>query len=480
MRQAIILAIIAVFSFFSSTIIRAAGDGIVITEIMYAPEGTQSGREWFEVKNTDSVPISFSEKIGTAYRWRLIKGGSEYPISPSGDSDTLQPGEFAVVSADPAKLLETDLNGFSGMIFRSGFGSLNDIGDTLSIKDRLNEIIIYTVTYLPDWGAKKDGNSLQLVGSQWVAGLPTPGAPPSGGSSQTQQLPLSSGESVVSSQPSSLSSGNSSLSEIEKIHAFAGSDLMVVAGSNAEFSGSATGVKGEPLTNARFWWNFGNGETKEGRVVNYTFQIPGRYTVGLHVSSGEYSASDYAAVEVIPNQFSVSRVLIGETGFAVLKNDGQVTVDIGGWVLEDATGKSFIIPLRTVIGSKSEIVFANSITGILFKGPVLLRMRYPNLSLAFSWEEKVKVVANNEPPAVLTKLSESAPASIISQKSEVVPATYEDADSHESAVRPQEEKDLLGTAAVSKSIGPSSFIFFTAAVVLGLAAAAGFLLFRRG
>ncbi|MBI2121762.1 MAG: PKD domain-containing protein [Candidatus Sungbacteria bacterium] len=291
----------------------------------------------------------------------------------------------------------------------------------------------------------------------------------------------SSGENPSPVMPltSSVSGGEANFASDKKIQAYAGEDRTVVAGANMEFSGSAKGVNGEPLTNARFWWNFGNGETKEGKTINYSFLIPGRYTMGLHVSSGEYSASDYAAIEVIPNQFSVSRVLMGEAGFAVLKNEGSVAVDVGGWILEDAAGQSFIIPPRTVINSKSETAFANSITGILFKGPALLRMRYPNLSLAFSWEEKAKIEAGNELRAATDKTLALLPSPVISQKVENASGAGKNVKSEEFSARPPAPKNISETATVSKHTGFSPSIFLAAAVFLGLAAAAGFIFVRR-
>lgn len=316
----------------------------------------------------------------------------------------------------------------------------------------------------PEWSQTVAG--VQWTESQQIIISSTSGTPPS-----------SSGDNASLPPPSPIYNSGSPAYEVKRIHAFAGEDRTIVAGSNAEFSGSATGIDGKPLTNARFWWNFGNGEAKEGKTVNYAFLIPGRYTVGLHVSSGEYSASDYVIAEVVPNQFSVSGVLIGESGFVKIKNEGPVAVDIGNWILEDAAGKSFTVPLRTAIGSKSEIAFANSITGILVDGSAYLRVRYPNMSLAFVWEEKASV-AVVKMPAVSVEAPASPPFQTFAQKNETTSVINEDTKSKEAVVQHPVQENLSKTASVASGTSAPSTLFFVAAVTLGLVAAVAFMLFR--
>ena len=282
-----------------------------------------------------------------------------------------------------------------------------------------------------------------------------------------------------SSPPSSGGANTSSSSEPLKIRAFAGGDRTVVAGSNAEFSGKAAGVKGELLDNARFWWNFGNGETREGRVVNYSFSIPGHYTVGLHVSSGEYADSDYIAVDIIPNQLAVADVVMGDKGYVKLRNNGPVEVDIGGWFLEDAMGKSFTVPWRTAIGSKSEIAFANSITGILHEGSLFFRVRYPNLSPALAWEGKVLVAAAAKPSTAAAAVVEvSSSPEFVSQKNEIMPDGGGNDPERKIVEIPKNDNKSAEIAAISESKTFSAFAFFALAAALGLMAAAGFLFIR--
>jgi len=481
-----IRAIVFIFALFPLSFAYAADERLVITEIMYAPEGTQAGREWLEIRNSGSAPVSFSEKVGTAYRWRIVKGSGEYPISPFGNNDTLQPGGFAIVAADPAKLLETDLTGFSGMIIKSSFGSLNDSGETLSIKDRSNDVIVDTVTYTPEWGAKKDGNSLQLIGSQWVAAFPTPGAPNSKQSASSFQ------DSSLSSSPSSASSSPSSSTvniQAPAIKTYAGEDKTVAVGSAVSFLGSATGLDGKPLENARFWWNFGDGETAEGRSVGHIFMIPGEYTVGLHVSSGEYAASDYLKITVIPNQIAISGVVKGESGYLKIRNPSSVEIDIGGWIIEDAAGKRFSIPLKTKVGAGAEIALANSATGLFKEGLGRLTVYYPNLRRALEWsdssEKTERLAASSSQeviPTIPNKTKESKSFSSVPSSDVSTKAKNEARFSQQDNIA--EEKAAASNTAssefaqISRS-GSTSLFLFLIAFGISLMVAVGFLVVRR-
>lgn len=168
------------------------------------------------------------------------------------------------------------------------------------------------------------------------------------------------------------------------IRADAGEDKTAAAGSNVEFLGMAYGVEGEPMEQARFWWNFGDGDAKEGRAVSHIFQVPGTYTAGLHISSGSYAASDYATVRVVPNQLKISRVISGERGFIQLANPGETEIDLGGWILEWGA-KQFALPPRTKIAKGSEIAFPNSLTGLDGAPGAVLSIRYPNSAFALQY-----------------------------------------------------------------------------------------------
>lgn len=203
------------------------------------------------------------------------------------------------------------------------------------------------------------------------------------GVSASSNTPVPAALPPPPSPPPLPSGGSSSVN----INVDAGPDQTVPAGSTAGFNGSAVGLKKEPLENGRFWWNFGDGETQEGKFITHVFRIPGTYIVGLHMNSGEYGASDYATVHVLANQMRVVSVVEGREGYLRFLNPLPVESDIGDWVIQDATEKKFFVPSKTKVAPGAEISFSNAVTGLLQTDNALypLTVQYPNGTVAFTY-----------------------------------------------------------------------------------------------
>ena len=146
-----------------------AGTGLVITEIMYNPVGTDSTHEWIEIKNGSTGAIDLTD-------WDFFENGTNHGLTLAlGEDAILAPGEFAVIAQDAVTFREpTDFPGFSGTLFDSAF-DLSNTGETIAMKNSGGEIVD-EVTYSSSTGADNDGDSLQLTTVGWIAALPTPGA----------------------------------------------------------------------------------------------------------------------------------------------------------------------------------------------------------------------------------------------------------------------------------------------------------------
>ena len=148
---------------------------------------------------------------------------------------------------------------------------------------------------------------------------------------------------------------------------------MILAGAVAAFRGMAFGFDGEPLTGARYLWNFGDGAVQEGKNLTHIFHFPGTYRVNLLVSSGEYAGSDWLTVRVVPPEIYVSEVRPGKEGFVELFNASPDTLDIGGLSLTDEKKNTFRVPLLTSIAKESPLVFSNVITALDPEKSLVLR-----------------------------------------------------------------------------------------------------------
>ncbi len=456
--------LVIILSFFIPLFVKAS---VVINEIAWMGTSVSSADEWMELKNETSSEIDLNG-------WRVEWKGGEYGVT--FDTTKCLPG--TIVPAGGYFLLErTDDNTVSNVQADCIYtGALRNEGEDLVLKDssggKVNEI-----KSAGGWqaGDNTTKETMQRQGNSWITGSSTPRAPNVG--AVLGPAPQTQPPSSVPSSPAT--QGSSGPVVIPTISAYAGEDKKAAVGSLAELVGYAKGLNGEPLESARFWWNFGDGETKEGRAVSHIFQIPGKYTVGLHVSSGTYSASDYLAIYVSPNQIAIKSVVKGEGGYIKLVNSSDAEVDLGGWIMDD--GKiSFFIPPRTKLGVQAEAAFSNKITGLLKNADTKsVIIRYSNGTTALEWHEGAKI-GSMVSPLVAVK----SPVKIIPEESgsrEIAAET-----THSSMVAQSAENELPTKSEGEEkiaSVGNSNFtggkLVFILAIVLAVISSAGFVLVRK-
>ena len=368
--------ILATFFIFSLPFFANAG--IIINEIMYDLEGADTDREWIEIFNNGSEPVDLTG-------WKFFEANTNHALTSVQGGSVIQPNGLAVIVDNSEKFL-IDWPGFSGIIFDSSF-SLSNTGETLVLKN--SEFAdIDSVSYNSDMGANGDGKSLQKSGSSWIAAIPTPGA-------QNSNLAVQPPNEPPSEELELLQTTTVVVWHVEpQIYANAGEDKTIVAGADIEFKGNALGLKKEPLDNARYLWNFGDGTIKEGQNVLHSYKYPAEYIVTLDVSSGKYSASDRAMVKVVPNKISISEAT---SEFIKLKNGSDITLDISGWFLK-GNGILFKIPKNTFINANEEIPISSSVSGInAININSEIFLLYPNGSAAFSYiTQKPKIVLSQE------------------------------------------------------------------------------------
>jgi hypothetical protein len=136
-----------------------------ITEIMYDQEGTDTNREWVEVKNSGSSTQDLS-------KWFIFTDNVKHKLVPQNES-IIPPGGYAVIVQNVSQFA-LDYPNFQGLLFDSSWTGLNNTGETISLKDStLN--IISSVTYSGIQGGNGNGHSLSLINGVWQNGIPTPG-----------------------------------------------------------------------------------------------------------------------------------------------------------------------------------------------------------------------------------------------------------------------------------------------------------------
>lgn len=449
---------------FFLTIPSFAFGALIINEIMYDLEGSDTDREWVELLNTGSTPITVKGGTGSG-SWRFNDGSgnrvlAEPPEYGGRGSLTIQPGAYLVIARDPSVFLSMHSGG-SYAVVRAAM-SLSNTGAMLSLINGVGETVS-SMTYDSSMGAAGDGNSLQRTSSGFVAAAPTPGAPYAGSAS-------THGASAHSSvQTENAPQEKKTVFEDEKtIRASAGGNRTAFAGADALFEGKGIGLQGEPLDTARFVWTFGNGDRREGRALWYHFPYPGTYVVVLDVISGKYSASDRITVSVVPAELSIASAT---AEYIELANNGSVEIDVGGWMLM-ARGEYFTFPPHTIVLPKQAVLISNARTNLRPTSVHDVSLHYPNGTLATRYEEPLIIrresisssQAVSVPPSHAPARTTATVSIELERNQEEIPLVQKEQLLASAAGAPREkQKSLLWLwilAAVSVSIVGAGGVFF--------------------
>ncbi|PIT96680.1 hypothetical protein COT82_01855 [Candidatus Campbellbacteria bacterium CG10_big_fil_rev_8_21_14_0_10_35_52] len=417
---------------------ETANAQVIINEIMYDLEGSDTKREWIEIYNNSSNQIDLTD-------WKFNDGSNHIlnipPEKGGQGSIIIQPYNYAILASDAVTFL-SEHSSFSGTIIDTVM-SLNNTQDTLALID-LGGVTVDSVTYTSDLGAIGDGNSLQLILESWKALSPTQGIVNFTSDDSDNILETDENENQESSS-SSVGSQSSSFSTEPQIFADAGKDKSVAVGADTLFEGKSFGLKKEPLINAQYIWNFGNGEIKKGQNVLHYYQYPGEYAVILNVSSGVYSASDRIIVNAYPAELVISNI---DENFIEIHNKSNRELNLSWWQIQSQNNR-FIIPRDTIILPNRKLIFSSETIGFNFNKENT-SLLYPNGVNAFVFEE-IKIPQKNITTIQTKTVSEET------QSPQHQPATTEEnnilQESQEEEKQDKEfQKDMSQTASVISSL----------------------------
>lgn len=459
--------------------LHAYGAGVVIiNEIAWMGSSVDANDEWIELRNTGTVSVNLEG-------WMLVAGDESPHILftvPPCNNITIPAGEFYLLE----RTNDDSVPGIKADCIYTGALSNTEPYEKLFLKDAQGSVID-SVDALSGWpaGDNLTKETMQKVSAGWITAAGTPRAEniraPSPSLSPTP-TPTPNPSHTSTPSPSSSYPPQSPYAEPPSIHAHAPEDREVSVGSVVELVGRATGLNGEPLENARFWWNFGDGETKEGRAVVHIFRNLGSYTVGLHVSSAEHASSDYMLIKVSPNRLLVSKVIGGEEGFIELTNDSDIALDIGYWTLRDASDTAFMVPEHTLIAGHVAVSFANATTHLMISSAMFpLRIWFPNGVLAYTYagagEEKMPSLSGTpaftQAAAVISPAVSSSPV-IVKEKIAVTKITPTPTQAEKSASSSVQDVQAAETA--SPVSGGGHTLFWVSLVGSALVAAGFFLI----
>ncbi len=309
-------------------------------EIMYNPEGSDTNKEWIEIYNNGD-PVDISE-------FYLYENDIYHGLYPDNFS-TLGNGERALIVKD-IPMARSELGSNINYI-KSSF-SLNNTGESLIIADN-NKDSVSSYTYNPETGGNGDGNSIQLIGSSWISGIPTPG---------------NVNTSTNNSTYDNLDDNNKKDENYIKPYYKPIIEVPSVVLTKTDFNILAevtyiSGSKRIRKLGGHYYINFGDGQTLESdeRInTNFNYINPGNYVVvfeyyrsKLAFDSGEDpDAFLRKNISVINNNVEIIKV--DSQNSITIKNDTNLSVDLSSWKIILGDYK-YIFPRYSFI-NKNEMI----------------------------------------------------------------------------------------------------------------------------
>ncbi|MCX6751681.1 MAG: lamin tail domain-containing protein [Candidatus Nomurabacteria bacterium] len=368
---------------------RLACAGVIINEVMYAPASGDS--EWIEIFNSGSESIDLSD-------WRFFNNETDSAPLRLQKGSAILPGGgngYAIITTT------SDWNSFSGTVFSSSQFSLpNDSSkyNTYKAIADSNKQIINSITYTTSTDTSNTGNSLSLIKGEWKSATKTPNAQ---NYNSVEILPASNNNSGSSgSNSSTQSTTQTKIVEIPKIKTEITTKTLAFVGIPIEFSASTTGHSNELLNYGKYFWNFGDGDSKETKVSDtakftHTFFYEGEYTIALEYYQNYYSespdASDEITIKIIPANVSISNVGDEKDFFVEISNDTDYDADISKWILSSSQ-KSFTLPRNMILESKKKIILSPKITGFSILDKDTLKLLNSQWGTVFDYSASLKPV----------------------------------------------------------------------------------------
>ena len=123
---------------------------ILISEIMYNPLGSDTGKEWIELYNSGELPIEITE-------WKFRENDVNHGLTLYQGKFIIQSGDFLIIARNGDSFMTNHL-GYSGNIAVSSF-SLKNSGEELSILDaNLNQVDSVNYSNIAD-----EGHSIAVI-----------------------------------------------------------------------------------------------------------------------------------------------------------------------------------------------------------------------------------------------------------------------------------------------------------------------------
>lgn len=341
---------------------------VIINEIAWMGTVVAASDEWIELYNDGTEDVSLDG-------WKLVADGGAPTISLNGS--IVAGGFYLLERTDETTVPDQTAD-------KIYTGDLANAGETLTLFDGAG-VVIDTIVGGADWkdvggnNTTKDTAQRQQDGS-WITGVPTPKAV---NTTTPATSPSSSGS------PSASSGGSSTTKKVtggykQIVFAYAGPDMMAIAGADVLFEGYAVSEVNDPLSSAKYEWSFGDGGRGGEKERRHAYQEPGTYIVVLEVQAKKQKHKDSLIVEVIPADVHIKHVEHGPSGYVEIENKSQHEIDLSGWhlAIDHVRGRRptgiFTIPRNTRMLPYASVKFPASITKLTPGSSDVVVLQFPD------------------------------------------------------------------------------------------------------
>lgn len=383
MFKKIIFLLVVLFLFSRSHLVFASP---VINELMYDLDGADT--DWVEVYNEGSEDIDL-----TSFNLLISNSTSNHGIVKHSGSSILHSGDYGVIVSSSDITDFINKWGSGDNIFTASFSLSNDT-EKVEINNGDKNSPLSSVTYSSSQGASGDGNSLQLINGSWVAASPTPGSVNKISSSTPTSSQSTGGGTAIISETNNNTiepKKKEKVVEIPSIKTKITASHLVYVGLPVELKSSATGLSNESLYYGKYFWNFGDGDSKEisnTEKFTHTYDYPGEYIVSLEYYTNTYSqnfdATDKIIIKVVPVQIVISKVGDEKDFFVELTNNSDYEIDLSKWILSSGN-KNFIFPKNSIVMPKKNITLSSKITQFIISDANSLKLITPTGEVTFDY-----------------------------------------------------------------------------------------------
>ncbi|OGI66781.1 hypothetical protein A2642_04320 [Candidatus Nomurabacteria bacterium RIFCSPHIGHO2_01_FULL_39_10] len=461
MSKKLILFFICTILFFS---FHSAYAEVIINEVQIA--GSTANDEFIELYNSgDSVA-----NLTDFYIKKKTSSGSE--------SSFVVPSRFeGVTISSGGYLLLARENEYMGTVspdifWPSSYSLANNNSLTLF---RGNETDKNEVS----WQTIEENKSFQKTTTGWIIAVATPKAQNPNSSSSA---PVGTGTLISnnsdnddnhSTQNTNSTETKNKIIEEPKIKTKIITKNNVFTGTASSFQAATFGYSKEKLNYGKYFWNFGDGDSKEIQTnstekLSHTYLYPGDYVVTLEYYMNFYGdvpdASDKMTIKVTKANFLISAVGDSQDFFVELSNNTDYDADIGNWSLS-SSAKNFTFPKNTVISSKKKMTISSVLTHFSVFDKDTLKLITPQGRIVFDYGISLIPAVPIEKIPVQSKQSKISPA--------VQPLEKQLEENTATLTDTQIPVENLGASIVSSGIVKDSLISFPSIIALIFIGASG-------